>query len=234
MKFKYPELETESHNGQRWYLTPNGAMPSITTIIGQTTPPEKVASLENWKNSLGIEKAAAVSKKAINHGTNVHLLAERHLKKEDVLAPINGQPVPEADRNAFNALKLKLNKIEEIWGQEVALYSNTIEVAGRCDLIGVFKGKPVIIDFKTSSRVKSRKDIADYALQLLFYGLSHNSMFDTSIETGVILMVAETGFPMEFTVKFTSSLELALLERVNTFYSQYYISITDYECKFKP
>jgi len=80
MKFPYPDLSTETYNNQRWYVTPTGAYPSITTILGTTAPPEKVASLQNWRTSLGAAKADEVSKKATDHGTNVHLLAERYLK----------------------------------------------------------------------------------------------------------------------------------------------------------
>lgn len=207
MTFEYPELTTVSHNNGRWYDCPNGFYPSITTVLGGTEPPEKVASLENWKNSLGHAKAAEVSKKATDHGTNVHLLAERYFKKEQVDAPIGGKPVPTADFAAFNALKLKLKKIDEVWGQEVALYSETIEVAGRCDLVGKYKGVPCIVDFKTASRVKTVKDIENYQLQLAFYGIAHNEMFNTDISIGIILMVAETGFPMEFTVELADHYE---------------------------
>ena len=221
MKFNYPDLTTQNRDGKRWYSVPQGLYPSITSVLGATEPPEKVASLQNWKNSLGHAKADEVSRAALSRGTNVHLLAERYLKKEQVDADIGGCPVSQADLAAFNALKLKLNKIDEVWGQEVALYSETIEVAGRCDLVGTYNGVPCIVDFKTSSRVKQRKDIEAYELQLAFYGIAHNEMFGTNIDTGIILMVAETGFPMEFTVEFTPSLELKLLERVNAFYSQY-------------
>lgn len=199
MAFEYKELRTISHNNGRWYESPHGYYPSITTILGHTEPPEKKASLENWRNSLGHAKAAEVSKKATDRGTNVHLLAERYLKDEKVDAPIGGRPVPQPDLAAFNALKLKLDKIDEVWGQEIPLFSQTLEVAGRCDLAGCYKGIPSIVDFKTASRVKKREDIKDYALQLAFYAIAHNEMFGTDIDNGVILMVAETGFPMEFT-----------------------------------
>ena len=88
----------------RKYDTPLGKMPSITSILGTTAPAEKQASLKRWQDSLGSQKAAAVTKKAADHGTNVHLLSERFLKGEDVFAPIDGAPVPYDDRNAFNAL----------------------------------------------------------------------------------------------------------------------------------
>lgn len=207
MKFAYPDLQTVTHQGRRWYDTPVGFLPSITTVLGFTEPEEKKESLRRWQESLGPLKAAEVSKAATDRGTNVHLLCERFLKGEQVDAPINGKSVPYADLQSFNALKLKLSKVTEVWGQEVALFSKTLELAGRCDLIGVYKDKPVIIDFKTSSRVKSTKDIHSYQLQLAFYGQAHNEMLGTDIDEGVILMVSEAGFPQEFRVKLVEHLD---------------------------
>lgn len=183
-----------------------------------TEPAEKKEALKKWQESLGVQKAAEVSKKATDHGTNVHLLTERFLKGEDPLAPIGGKPVPFDDINAFNALKLLLKKIDEVWGQEVPLYSTSLEVCGRCDFVGIYKGRPVIVDFKTSSRIKSKSDIHSYKLQLAFYAKAHNEMFGTDIQEGVILMVAETGFPMEFIVKL-SEVETELRERCAAFWS---------------
>lgn len=201
MKFPYPYIQTTTYNGQRWYDTPLGYYPSITTVLGFTEPEEKKASLKRWQDSLGVSKAAAVTKAAADRGTNIHLLCERYLKGEKVDAPIDGKKVADADMQGFNALKLKLNKVDEVWGQEVALYSRQVELAGRCDLIGTYKGVPSIVDFKTSSRIKGHADIGNYKCQLCFYGMAHNEMFGTTIEEGVILMVAESGFPQEFRVK---------------------------------
>lgn len=219
-------MDTQTALGGRWYDTPQGSFPSITTILGTTAPPEKVASLENWRNSLGHAKAAQVSKTATTHGTNVHLLAERYLKKEKVDAPINGAPVAQLDMMAFNALKLKLDKIDEIWGQEVPLFSESLAVAGRCDLVGKYKGVPVIVDFKTASRVKGKADIHDYELQLLFYATAHNEMFGTEINEGVILMVAASGFPQEFKIVFTDELRAELKERVQKYWSKILSSVS--------
>jgi len=217
--FTYEDMTTQTAFGGRWYDTPIGSFPSITTVLGGTEPPEKTKSLESWRTSLGHAKAAAVTKKATDRGTNVHLLAERYLKKEKVDAPINGQPVPGPDMASFNALKLKLDKIDEIWGQEVPLYSTSLEVAGRCDLVGKYKGVPVIVDFKTASRVKGKAEIHDYALQLLFYGTAHNEMFGTDIQQGIILMVSDLGFPQEFKFDFTDELREELKTRVNKYWT---------------
>ena len=218
-RFEYPHLTTETFNNQRWYLTPSGSFyPSITTILGTTQPEEAKQALKRWQDALGPAKAAEASKKATDHGTNVHLLAERYLKKEEVFAPINGKPVPQPDMAAFNAIKLKLDRIDEVWGQEVALYSDSLEVCGRTDLVGVYKGKPVIVDFKTAGRVKGHKDIGDYKLQLTFYATAHNEMFGTNIQDGVILMVAETGFPMEFNIPIAEQMP-ELTRRVKEFWT---------------
>jgi len=219
MSFKYEEIETTNELGLRWYHTKNGAYPSITTVLGTTQPEESKKALENWRNALGHEKAAAHSKKATDRGTNVHLLVERYLKKEKVDAPIRGVSVPNTDLQAFNALRLKLDKIDEIWGQEVPLVSKKYEVAGRCDLVGKYKGIPVIVDFKTAGRIKGHKDICEYKLQLAFYAQAHNEMFATNIRSGVILMIAETGFPMEFNVPLDEQYP-ELQNRVDSFWKK--------------
>lgn len=220
MKYPYADYPTTTELGMRWYHTPDGSYPSITTVLGGSEPPEKKASLEAWRTSLGPEKAAQKSKEATDHGTMVHLLAERFLKGEDLNAPVNGQPVPQKDMMAFNALKLKLKQINEVWGQEQSIYSPTLEVAGRFDCIGLYKNVPSVIDFKTAGRLKSRKDIEDYELQLCFYACAHNELFDTDIRQGVVLMSSAGGMPQEFVVDITTKID-ELIGRIQTFYLKF-------------
>lgn len=214
--FKYLELATETYDNKRWYHTEKGAYPSITTVLGHTASQEKINILNKWRESFGHEKADEYTKSRAAHGTMVHLLAERYLNGEDLFVPVGGQEIPEYDIRAFKALKLKLNKIQKIWGQEVALVSSKLEVAGRCDLIGIYNDKPVIIDFKTSARIKNDADIEDYKLQLCFYAIAHNEMFNTQITDGVIMMVAN-GLPLEFNVYLPTFAEM-LQKRVNLFW----------------
>jgi genome maintenance exonuclease 1 len=218
MKFDYPEMETVPFNNMRFYSAPNGRYyPSITTVLGGTASEEKVQALKKWEMSLGVSVAKQKTQDAANRGTAVHLLAERYLKKENLIK--DGETFSPEDVSSFNALKLKLNKIEEVWGQEVALYSNALELAGRCDVIGVYKGKPVIIDFKTSTKIKNDQQIEDYKLQLAAYALMHNEMFGTDIADGVILMTSDGGFPQEFSVKLLDYID-PLVKRVDAFYAK--------------
>lgn len=213
--FDFPSMITTTIEGMRFYVTPTGNYyPSITTVLGTTETEEKKSSLKRWQNSLGIDEATKQTQEAAERGTNVHLMAERYLKKE----PIDqGENFSNEHVSSFNALKLKLNKVEEIWGQEVALYSDCLKVAGRTDLIGVYKGKPSIIDFKTSTKIKGNADIEAYKLQLTAYAIMFTEMFKTPISHGVILMTSAGGFPQEFKVDLNSFVE-KLADRVDEFY----------------
>lgn len=218
--FNYPTLSTTTFNGQRWYVTPEGsAYPSVTTVLGGTMSVEKEQSLQNWRKSLGETKANQVSKNATDNGTVLHTLIERYLKKEELFAPIPGYQIQPQNKSALNAIKNKLDKIEEIWCIEEAMYSNILELAGRVDCIGVYKKRPCIIDFKTAGRIKNDKDIEDYKYQLAAYAIMHNELFGTDITNGTILMVADSGFPLEFNIDLLPFFE-PLYERVELFYDR--------------
>lgn len=200
-------------------MTPVGALPSITTVLSVSQPAEKVASLEAWRNSLGHEQAAKKTKEATDHGTIVHLLVERFLKNEELMAPTSEGTITPMDVLAFNSLKIDLKNITEIWGQEQALYSNELEIAGRFDCIGCYKGVPSVIDIKTAGRIKSEADIEDYKLQLAFYAKAHNELFGTNIDQGVILMAANRGFPERWVIKLSPHIE-ALKQRSAIFWQK--------------
>ena len=203
--------------GQRFYITPEGnAYPSITTLLGITMRPEKAKALNDWRNALGSVEADRRGKAAADRGTAVHLMVEQFLNGEDV---DKSSATPD-DIQIFNSLRLKFKEINEIWGQEVALFSDTLELAGRCDFIGVYKGVESIIDFKTSNNHKERDKIEDYYLQMTFYGLAHNEMFGTNINHGVILMGCSNGLPLEFKVDLRLYVD-KLCDRIDEYYAKF-------------
>jgi ATP-dependent exoDNAse (exonuclease V) beta subunit len=212
----YKELESYSFENMRMYKTPSGeSLPSITTILGKTMSEEKQKSLANWYDSMGQAKAKAYTQKAANKGSNVHLLAERFLRGDDLQL----NKFPPADVNVFNAIKIKLRGITTK-ALEIPLFSETLGVAGRCDCIGEYKGELSIIDFKTSNRDKSDAQIYDYKLQITFYALACNEMFDTNISQGVILMSSGDGFPLEWVFNINDYIA-PLQEKIDLFYSKF-------------
>ena len=61
------------------------------------------------------------------------------------------------------------SNVDTIYSSEGQLYSNKLKVAGTVDLVGRFKGKPAIIDFKTSINTKKEEWIEGYFLQVSLY-----------------------------------------------------------------
>ena len=80
--------------------------------------------------------------------------------------------------------------VDEFWGVEVPVYYSGL-YAGTTDCVGVWKGRPAIMDFKQTNRPKKREWIDDYFLQLAAYAAAHNETHGTTINTGVILMAQQ-------------------------------------------
>ena len=215
MTFTYQDYPTVNVDGKRIYqISDEKYYPSITTVLGNTMLAEKSSYLDAWKARVGHAKANQITNDAATRGTNTHLMLERYLKGED---PGLGE-FPEAHVNIFKSLRLELRKINRVYGQEVVLYSDTLGVAGRCDLVAEYQGTLSIVDYKTSSRVKNANEIGDYWIQAAFYAIAHNEMFGTNIEKLVILMGVENHLPMIFRKVITEDLVTELFERVTKFY----------------
>ena len=151
-----PNLESVTlPNGKRHYVTPNGVkLPSVTTVIGAK---EKKGILE-WRKRVGEAEANRISKIASGRGNRVHLMAEQYLNNEEIQW---SKCMPDAVE-AFSQIKPYLDNVNNIHYQEQALWSETIGMAGRVDLIAEWDGVLSVIDFKTSKKVKVREDIPNY------------------------------------------------------------------------
>lgn len=216
MTFVYKEYETEQVLGKRFYNLGSVLYPSITTVLGNTLPKEDEDWLEKWRARVGREEAAKKSLAATTRGTNVHTMLERFVRGDDPKL----DEFPQEHQRVFKSLKLEARKINKIYGQEVVLFSNAFEVAGRCDHIGEWEGVPAIIDYKTSGKPKSEADIQDYWLQATFYALAHNEMYGTDIRKLVILMGVENSLPLTFKHTITEKHIELLAERTATFYDK--------------
>jgi ATP-dependent exoDNAse (exonuclease V) beta subunit len=215
--FNYQEAETLSVEGKRVYQIPGDRYyPSITTVLGHTLETEKKDVLNAWKARVGNKKANEISAAASNRGTNTHLMLERYLRNEDPQL----ETFPPEHVKIFSSLRLEVRKINKVYGQEVVLYSDVLGIAGRCDLVAEYQGNLAIVDYKTSSRVKSADEIGDYWIQAAFYATAHNEMFGTNIEKLVIMMGVENHLPMIFRKTLDDELLLKLSTRACEFYDK--------------
>ena len=165
------------------YLTPDGeALPSVTTILGKT---KDKTFLKKWRQKVGEKKAEQIIRDSAQIGTALHLYIERFVNGEQYkdLTKIGVQ----AEKMAKKIIDEAFKDLTEVWGSEVHLYYPG-KYAGTTDMIGVYKGRPTIIDFKQTNRPKKREWIQDYLMQLSAYAVAHNKLFNTEIDQGVILM----------------------------------------------
>ena len=186
-KYPYKELTRNSVNGKRLYNTPTGALPSVTTILSATKPEKDRLGLENWRKAIGEQRADAICSEAANRGTRMHKYLEDYVI-DGVLKKAGSNPfAKEAHVMAEEIVNKGMCNVNECWGTEVSLYYPEI-YAGSTDLVGEHKGNPAILDFKQSNKPKTDERVQDYKTQLVFYGIAHNELYKTNINTGVILM----------------------------------------------
>jgi hypothetical protein len=190
-RYNYAPLDRTTIEGKRHYCLPDGSkVPSVTTILDKTKPQEKREALANWKKRVGEQQAQQITTEAANRGTRMHAYLETYIQMDE-MKPLPGNPF--AHPSWFMAAEVILKglcNVDEFWGSEVPLYYSGL-YAGTTDCIGVWKGRPAILDFKQTNKPKKREWIDDYFIQLAAYAQAHDHMHGTDIDTGVILMAAQ-------------------------------------------
>jgi hypothetical protein len=183
------EMNTVEENGKRYYVTPSGnRYPSVTTVIGSNS--KKQAGLAKWRARVGKEKAQAVSTRASGRGTRVHKLYEDYLNNELDVTKYKDMPLPWV---MFNSSRHILDRINNIYLQEAALYSDYLEIAGRVDCIAEFDGELSIIDFKTSAKEKQEEYLYDYYVQECAYACMLQERYELSVKKLVTIVSCENG-----------------------------------------
>tara|TARA_B100000282_G_scaffold142101_1_gene102198 strand:- start:81 stop:749 length:669 start_codon:yes stop_codon:yes gene_type:complete len=197
-KYSYPNLERVEENEMRFYKDSNNDLvPSVTTVLDATGDK---SGITQWRRKVGPAQADAIVQESTLIGSAVHEAIENYLLGK------SWSNFTE-DRNGFLAKSISskfisscLNGIDEVWGLESGLILDGL-YAGTADCIGVYKGLPAIIDFKTAKKLKRKDWIEDYFLQCSAYANAHNVMFETSINDLVILMVDRDLLFKEFHIK---------------------------------
>ena len=212
---KIPEVSTKTINKKRFYDTPTGLYPSITTVLGSRK--EKQKGLQEWRNRVGNDVANHIMRTAAGRGTAVHHMCEDFLNNKDVIKE-EQKFLPWC---LFSQLKPTLEKsINNIFAQECGLWSEKYRLAGRVDCIAEWNGVPSIIDFKTSR--SERKD--EYNFEYYMQASAYAEMFEerTGIEINqiVILVVTEDGLVQEFVREKHDYIE-PLIETIDMFTEQW-------------
>ena len=149
----------------------------------------------------------------------MHSYIEKFLygKLNQELLEDNNKSKKMAEEIIDNGLK---NKLLEIWGSEATIYYPG-KYAGTADCIGVYEGKESILDFKQSNKPKKEEYIEDYFLQIGAYSLAHNTVYNSNITQGVILLCTVDRLFQDFKIEGNELINFQnkFLERVEKFYN---------------
>lgn len=217
-RFQYETLEKVTYaSGARHYLCPvtGKKLASVTTILDATAPEKK--ELLEWRKRVGDEKADQIKKEALSLGTLMHLHLENHVLGIPRPGGNNTARIM-AEKMADQIIQRGLVNVDEVYGSEVQLHCPEL-YAGTTDLIGQWRGKLAIMDFKTARKMRTRSMIEGYFLQLCAYAIAHDELYETKIDTGVVFMVDRDYNFQEFVVegKDFQQCKLEFFDRLETF-----------------
>jgi len=188
----YDSLDrVDAKDGRRYVTKEGNAYPSITTVLSLVNE-EKIAA---WRARVGAEEADKIGNRAATRGTQVHSILEKYICNEENYAE---GFLPYVVQSLENLRPLLDKHITKVYGTEIPLYSDHLRLAGTCDAIVEWDGKPTIIDFKTSRRPKNKKDISSYFMQLAAYAVMWEERTGMPVNLTRIVMDVDNFHPVMY------------------------------------
>jgi hypothetical protein len=138
-------------------LTAPGALEDVDAI--------KIRAKSEWRN---------LAKRAADHGTRIHELADQFLRGEEV---DSSREAPEVQTGFSAFLEWFRSSGYQPAAGEMTVCCHSGEYAGTLDQVGAIGGKVVILDFKTTgSAAKMREPYREVRLQMEAYAAAHEEM----------------------------------------------------------
>ena len=203
-------LEATTTPAGRMYHTPAGDMPSITTVLSRLSR----QGIMEWRQRVGEEEANKISGKAASRGTRIHKLCEDYInnKELDFRSPL--------DKEMFLSLEPLLSGfIDNVYGQELPMYSEFLGVAGRVDLVSEWDGKLSVIDFKTSNKLKKREWIDSYFYQCTAYCVMFEELTGIPVDRFVVVIAVDGYEPQTFYGKRDDNIA-GLIDAIRGYYDE--------------
>tara|TARA_B100000214_G_scaffold58222_1_gene37661 strand:- start:697 stop:1368 length:672 start_codon:yes stop_codon:yes gene_type:complete len=203
--------------GRRLYATPSGHnYPSITTVISNN--PAKKAGIAKWRARIGNAKADAICKRSTTRGTTYHSIVEDYFNNNLDIDSYKDSPLPVV---MFNSSRHVLDRINNIFLQEAALYSDHLEIAGRVDCIAEFDGVLSIIDFKTAAEPKKEAYLYDYYIQETAYACCLQEIYGITVKQLVTIVACENGETQVKVIPPKKEFLLTLIQYIDQYKNKY-------------
>ena len=186
--------------------------PSITSVISFISR-KKFA---DWRARVGEEEANKVTKQATTRGTRLHHVLEVYMQNGNY-KDLEEFKIPLINM-MFHSAKADLDKrLDNVYHQETAMFSDRLCLAGTVDLICEVDGELAIVDFKTSKQAKPEDWLENYFVQLSAYWAMFSERTQVVPKKLVVFLIAENG-------------EVQIVERTNPIH--YLKILQDYVSKF--
>jgi Domain of unknown function DUF83 len=157
--------------------------PSVSTIIGAQSKPWIIAWQEKW-GKLAIRK----TKIAAAIGTAFHDCIEQYLDKETFIVRMDTYTscIPRVCGMMESFIDWAVNVEGTVDHTELKVISKLYTYSGTLDAAGKFENKPMLYDWKTSSRIYD-----DMQLQLVAYAQAYKEQNGKDIKQGMIVHVSK-------------------------------------------
>ena len=187
-------VQDTKRNGSRTYEEKKSGRkhPSVTTVISKVAMDWK--ALQAWKESVGEEEAAKISRAASSLGTKVHLVNEIYFSKDrDIPETHSSNPDVMSRHELFKPFLEYVTPmfIEEAVVWETLCQDRIIGFGGTPDLVGVFNNPEILgldleepfiflADYKNWTKSKQADRLTDKYLQLAAYSAAVNAKLKDS------------------------------------------------------
>jgi len=224
-KYNYPSSTRSVLKGIRQYTLNNQILPSVTSIISLTKSSSEKEALASWQLRVGKEESLRIKNSAAQRGSEMHAFIERFLRGQENLNLFEEEKNIQSKKMANLIIDEGLrDNLTEINGVECTVYyPGALGFAGTADLIGVFNNINSVIDFKQKNSImkESYESLQTYFTQLGAYSLAHNTIFNSNITQGVILLATTDLVFQIFRIQDEKLIEYQnkFLDRVKQYYS---------------
>ena len=185
MRFPEPDLSIKRREDKTGYVTPIGTLPSVTTILSATSPPEAKERLRKWLERPGAHEE---SMRACKRGSWVHEQLENHLQ---------GKPVQR--HLAFNGYLQSMmgwvnDNVTEPCMIEAPVW-HPAGFSGTFDLMCWMDQYPelTLLDWKTSARPRGPDLVDNYLDQLAAYRAAIRHTYLVTPQRGVLCIGRPAG-----------------------------------------
>ena len=160
------EIREVWSNGRRYYTTPFGKLPSVTSILKATEPAEDKARLAAWQEKMREkgEDPDAISRDSAARGKNLHSMVETYLK--------TGVPGKGAWWASVWAFMQGVDRTQEMLIEHSI--ASPAGYAGALDLKATHNVTECVVDWKTSLKPKRLEWIEGFCMQTSAYTAALN------------------------------------------------------------